>query len=52
MFLLDTNIVSEVMRPEPDQRVIDWLNRYFSTCNVLDFLCCGLVIVNPFADTP
>lgn len=26
MILLDTNVVSEVMRPEPSTRVIDWLN--------------------------
>ena len=27
MILLDTNIVSESMRRQPDQRIIDWLNR-------------------------
>ncbi|MFP4217158.1 MAG: type II toxin-antitoxin system VapC family toxin [Phycisphaerae bacterium] len=27
MILLDTNVVSEVMRPEPEPAVIDWLNR-------------------------
>ena len=27
MIILDTNIVSEVMRPRPDQSVLDWLNR-------------------------
>lgn len=26
MILLDTNVVSEVMRPAPSPRVIDWLN--------------------------
>ncbi len=31
MILLDTNIVSEVMRPRPDDHVIDWLNRQNST---------------------
>ena len=31
MILLDTNIVSEVMRPRPDDHVIDWLNRENST---------------------
>jgi predicted nucleic acid-binding protein len=25
--LLDTNIISEVMRAQPNQQVIDWLNR-------------------------
>ena len=26
MILLDTNIISEVMRPRPDGRVVDWMN--------------------------
>jgi predicted nucleic acid-binding protein len=26
MILLDTNVVSEVMRPQPDERVMLWLN--------------------------
>lgn len=26
-FLLDTNILSEVRRPEPDRGVLDWLDR-------------------------
>lgn len=26
MILLDTNVVSEVMRPQPDERVLLWLN--------------------------
>ena len=30
MILLDTNIVSEVMRPKPDSGVVDWLNRQYS----------------------
>lgn len=28
-FLLDTNIISETVRPKPDQRVIYWLQRQF-----------------------
>lgn len=27
MILLDTNVVSETMRPRPDPHVIEWLNR-------------------------
>ena len=27
MIVLDTNVVSETMRPSPEPRVIDWLNR-------------------------
>lgn len=40
MVLLDTNVVSEVMRPEPTKAVIDWLNSvdagtlYLSTVSI------------------
>ena len=27
MIILDTNVVSETMKPAPEPRVIDWLNR-------------------------
>lgn len=27
MIVLDTNVLSELMRPEPDARVIDWLDK-------------------------
>lgn len=27
MILLDTNVLSELMRPEPNQEVVQWLNR-------------------------
>ncbi|HQT90375.1 MAG TPA: type II toxin-antitoxin system VapC family toxin [Acidiphilium sp.] len=27
MLLLDTNILSEMMRPEPDRKVVDWIVR-------------------------
>nr|WP_163500484.1 type II toxin-antitoxin system VapC family toxin [Halomonas socia] len=27
MMVLDTNVLSELMRPEPDPRVVDWLDR-------------------------
>ena len=26
MILLDTNVLSELMRPQPDQRVLNWVN--------------------------
>lgn len=26
-FLLDTNVLSETRRPEPDRRVLEWLDR-------------------------
>jgi len=28
MILLDTNVVSEIMRPTPEPRVVAWLNLY------------------------
>ena len=31
MILLDTNVVSEAMRPAPDAAVVDWLNRQDSS---------------------
>jgi predicted nucleic acid-binding protein len=30
MILLDTNIISELMRPEPNSAVIEWLDEQFS----------------------
>ncbi len=32
MFLLDTNVLSEALRPAPDRTVIAWLDRRFSEC--------------------
>ena len=31
MILLDTNIISEVMRPRPDEHVVDWMNQTASS---------------------
>lgn len=28
MIILDTNVISAIMRPEPEDVVIEWLNRY------------------------
>ncbi len=28
MIVLDTNIISEVMRPQPDKNVVNWLNQH------------------------
>ena len=44
MILLDTNVISELMRPEPEAIVLDWvdqLNRettYISTINQAEIL--------------
>ena len=31
MILLDTNVISEIMRPRPEQCVVDWLDRQQSS---------------------
>ena len=31
MILLDTNVISEIMRPRPDGRVVDWMNETASS---------------------
>ncbi len=44
MILLDTNILSELMRPEPDAAVLDWVDQlnpettYISTINQAEIL--------------
>jgi predicted nucleic acid-binding protein len=44
MIVLDTNVVSEPLRPAPDQRVLDWINRqqpqtlFLTTVNVAELL--------------
>ena len=40
MILLDTNIVSEVMRPHPSVKVLNWLN----TCNLKDLFISSITI--------
>ena len=40
MFLLDTNVLSEALRPAPAPQVVDWLNRCFpesAICSVTIF---------------
>ncbi|MBT9445599.1 MAG: type II toxin-antitoxin system VapC family toxin [Hyphomonadaceae bacterium] len=34
MILLDTNVISEALRPVPSPLVIDWLNARFSDCAI------------------
>jgi toxin FitB len=50
MIVLDTNIISEVMRPQPDKNVIAWLNQYsdgqlFITATTLAEIYYGLEIL-------
>lgn len=32
IYLIDTNVVSELMRPEPSTRVVTWLDRHAGNC--------------------
>ena len=34
MILLDTNVISEALRPSPPERVIAWLDRRFPECAI------------------
>lgn len=34
MILLDTNVVSEALRPTPARRVIDWLDKHHQDCAI------------------
>ena len=34
MILVDTNVVSEALRPAPSPRVVDWLDQNFDICAV------------------
>lgn len=38
-FLLDTNIISELMKPEPDPDVVDWVNEHD-----VDTVLCSMVL--------
>ena len=50
MILLDTNVVSEVMRPKPSKNVLQWLNqqhndRMFISSITIAEICYGLRIL-------
>lgn len=34
MILLDTNVLSEALRPAPSSIVVDWLNEHFAECAI------------------
>ncbi len=34
MILLDTNVLSEVLRPTPEPRIVAWLDRRFPECSI------------------
>ena len=50
MIVLDTNVISELMKPQPDIRVVDWLDRrssvlYYLTSVVLAELLNGIELL-------
>jgi predicted nucleic acid-binding protein len=56
MIVLDTNVVSELMRKRPDSSVVTWIRKHrqhdarLATRNTADFECCGLRLINPWLD--
>ena len=46
MIILDTNVLSELMKPAPTGRVVDWMS--IATPNVADFDACGVTLMNPW----
>ena len=47
-FLLDTNVVSEWVRPQPDRNVISWLAEVDEDRNVKDFQRLGISLLDPW----
>jgi predicted nucleic acid-binding protein len=50
MIILDTNVLSEVMRPEPSPRVIKWIDRQsfgelFTTAITVGEIYCGIELL-------
>lgn len=59
MIVLDTNVVSEAMRPKPDPGVLGWLNAQaaahgfaVATRNTQHFEDAGIALINPWSLTP
>ena len=58
MFILDTNVVSELMQERPHPMVLEWLDDRLArdlfvtavTRNVRDFEGTGVAVVNPWED--
>ena len=49
MYLLDTNVVSELRKPKPHGAVVAWLHGLaVVTRNIADFLPFDVALVNPF----
>jgi predicted nucleic acid-binding protein len=66
LILLDTNVLSELVKPRPDPRVVTWTRHSaaalampataaandcaLATRNVEDFTATGLQLINPWQD--
>jgi len=56
VILVDTNVWSETLRPQPDQQVLRWMREHsaahgapIATRNVRDFAGLGVGITNPWS---
>lgn len=51
MIILDTNVISELTRQIPDNRVLDWLDSLkttLATRNTADFEETGIELIDPW----
>ncbi len=52
MIILDTNVVSELMKPAPSKPVIGWMALQAATSlyttSTTDFEDCGVKLINPW----
>ncbi len=50
MILLDTNVISEAMKPAPDTAVRDWLDEQAAeTLHLSSVTVAGLAVIDPWA---
>jgi predicted nucleic acid-binding protein len=56
VIVLDTNVVSEVFKPLPSEKVLHWLaaqdDGAVATRNAADFERCGIRVINRWNDQP
>ena len=48
MIVLDTNVLSELMRATPSAKVVGWIEARLATRNVKDFEGCEIKLLNPW----
>ncbi len=57
MIILDTNVVSEFMKLQPNENVVKWLysiptDEIWTTRNINDFRFSGIKLIDPWQFTP